>query len=58
MLTSLLRDVIGVSGAAAIAYGAWDIYPPAGFIVGGALALVGAIIHAGASAPREEGEAE
>ena len=32
----LLRDLAGLSGVGLVAYGAWLIYPPAGFIVGGA----------------------
>ncbi len=39
----LLRDGAGLAGAVAIAYGAWLIYPPAGFIAGGVLLLAGAI---------------
>lgn len=40
-----IRDLAGVAGAGAIAYGAWLVYPPAGFIVGGVLLLIGAIAH-------------
>ena len=36
-----LPDALMVSGASAIAYGAWLIYAPAGFVVGGGFALVG-----------------
>ncbi|WP_439399058.1 hypothetical protein ACRQ5Q_16910 [Bradyrhizobium sp. PMVTL-01] len=32
-------DMVGFAGAGAIAYGAWLIYVPAGFLVGGALAM-------------------
>ena len=32
-------DGIGFAGAGAIAYGAWLIYVPAGFLVGGVLAM-------------------
>jgi hypothetical protein len=32
-------DLMGFVGAGAIAYGAWLIYAPAGFLVGGALAM-------------------
>lgn len=39
LLTKLLPDVLLVAGAAAVAYGAWLAYPPAGFVVGGALSL-------------------
>ena len=36
----LVVDGLGFAGAGAIAYGAWLIYPPAGFLVGGALMMV------------------
>lgn len=39
-----LRDAIGLAGVAAITYGAWLIYQPAGFIVGGVLLIAGAIL--------------
>lgn len=32
-------DAMGFAGASAIAYGAWLIYVPAGFLVGGGLAM-------------------
>ena len=32
-------DALMVSGAAAISYGAWQVYGPAGYIVGGLFAL-------------------
>lgn len=50
-LPDLLRDACGMAGAGAIAYGAWLVYPPAGFIVGGALVLVGVLL-ASFSRPR------
>lgn len=34
-LKSVLEDVVGVAGVGLVAYGAWAIYPPAGFIVAG-----------------------
>lgn len=34
-----LPDVLMTAGAGAASYGAWLVYPPAGFIVGGAFAL-------------------
>lgn len=43
-MASLLRDTIGLAGAAAITYGAWLIYPPAGFIVGGAFLFAWAFL--------------
>jgi hypothetical protein len=42
----LLRDLAGLSGVGLVAYGAWLIYPPAGFIVGGSLLIVGALLLA------------
>lgn len=36
----LIFDGFGFAGASAIAYGAWLIYVPAGFLVGGALLMV------------------
>jgi len=35
----VLIDGMGFAGAGAIAYGAWLIFVPAGFLVGGALLL-------------------
>lgn len=37
-------DMLGFAGAVAIAYGAWLIYVPAGFLVGGALAMALSIL--------------
>lgn len=42
----LLRDLAGLGGVGLVAYGAWLIYPPAGFIVGGSLLTLGAILLA------------
>lgn len=54
----ILRDVVGLAGAASITYGAWLIHPAAGFIVGGFLALVGALAlgRAAQPAPPPNGE--
>jgi hypothetical protein len=41
-----LRTVAGLAGAAFIAYGAWLIYRPAGFIVAGLMLVTGAILDA------------
>jgi hypothetical protein len=41
---ALLRDGAGLAGVALMAYGAWLIYPPAGFIAGGAFLLLGALL--------------
>lgn len=43
-IAGFLPDFLLVGGAAALAYGAWLVYAPAGFIVGGLLALVGGVI--------------
>ena len=43
---SALRDLAGLCGVGLIAYGAWLIYPPAGFITGGLLLVVGALLLA------------
>ncbi|MGJ5149857.1 hypothetical protein [Bradyrhizobium sp. HKCCYLR1023] len=40
----LANDICGFAGAGAIAYGAWLIYVPAGFLVGGALLLALSIL--------------
>jgi hypothetical protein len=41
-----IRDLIGLAGAGLVAYGAGEIYRPAGFIVGGLFLLVGAFLTA------------
>jgi hypothetical protein len=45
-LLELLPDALIVGGAAALAYGAWVIYVPAGYLVGGALAMAGGVLLA------------
>jgi hypothetical protein len=35
----VIADGVGIAGAGAVAYGAWLIYAPAGFLVGGGLAM-------------------
>jgi hypothetical protein len=45
-VTIILRDVLGLAGAALAAYGAWLIYAPAGYILGGALLLAGSLLSA------------
>jgi hypothetical protein len=45
-LPDLVRDLAGLGGVALIAYGAWLIYPPAGYIVGGVLLVIGALLRA------------
>ena len=46
MLPALLRDLAGLCGVGLVSYGAWLIYPPAGFIVGGSLMIAGALLLA------------
>jgi hypothetical protein len=43
---AIVRDVIGLAGAALLAYGTWCIYRPAGYIVAGALLIAGSILAA------------
>lgn len=40
MILMILTPLIGVLGALLLSYGAWLIYPPAGFITGGLLCLL------------------
>ena len=39
MFLIILTPLVGVLGALLLAYGAWQIYPPAGFVVAGGLCL-------------------
>lgn len=50
MIAVILRDIVGIGGGALVAVGAWQIYPPAGLIVGGALMIAGAWLHGRADA--------
>lgn len=43
ILKSMLPDVLLIVGAAAVIFGVWSIYPPAGYIVGGVLGIVAGI---------------
>jgi len=45
-LGSASRDVIGFAGVALISYGSWLVYPPAGFIVCGALLMAAVVLGA------------
>lgn len=45
-LPTILRDVAGVSGTVLVSCGAGMIYRPAGFIVAGALLIVGSLLLA------------
>lgn len=40
----LARDVLGTAGLSGITYGAWLIYRPAGFIIGGIFAVIVAVL--------------
>lgn len=39
-----IPDALLIAGAASVAYGAWLIYPPAGFIVGGLILLIAGVL--------------
>lgn len=52
LLPIVARDAAGLAGAGLIAYGAWLVYAPMGYIVGGTLLLMGAL---GASRSRAIG---
>lgn len=39
-IVALAPEVFALAGAGVISYGAWLVYQPAGFIVGGAFLLV------------------
>lgn len=47
-------DTLLMAGAGCVSYGAWLIYPPAGFIVGGLLLLVGGYLSASTAAARDK----
>ena len=40
----VIADALGFAGASAIAYGAWLIYVPAGFLIGGVLLMALSIL--------------
>lgn len=44
-----LPDALMVAGAASVAFGAWLVYPPAGWIVGGVLTLAAGVLAARAA---------
>lgn len=46
MPISVIRDLLGIAGAASMAYGAWLVFPPAGFIVGGLVLFALAVVSA------------
>lgn len=43
-LPSLICDLAGFAGAGLVAYGAWLVYAPAGFLVGGVLLIALSIL--------------
>jgi ABC-type protease/lipase transport system fused ATPase/permease subunit len=45
-LAALARDLAGLAGAGLVAYGAWLVYRPAGFIAGGVLLIAASILLA------------
>ena len=45
-MPGLVRDLAGLCGVGFVSYGAWLIYPPAGFITGGLLLIVGTLLIA------------
>lgn len=46
----LLDDALALAGVGAITYGAWAVYAPAGWVVGGAFAVAAATASARARA--------
>ncbi|VDZ82838.1 hypothetical protein U0026_09890 [Kluyvera intermedia] len=40
MILSILAPIIGLLGAVLLSFGAWLVYPPAGYITGGVLCLL------------------
>lgn len=40
MILTVLTLLVGVLGALLLSFGAWMVFPPAGFIVGGLLCLM------------------
>jgi hypothetical protein len=44
--TGIGIDLLGAAGAGSLIYGCWLIYPPAGPIVGGIVAITAAILMA------------
>ena len=53
-----LRDLAGLVAVAAISYGSWLAWPPAGFMVGGALVLVGVLLSARHDVPPPAAEGD
>lgn len=53
MLINILTLLVGVIGAALVAYGAWLVMPAAGYITGGTLCLVWSCLVSRAAARRQ-----
>lgn len=53
-LPPMLRDLVGVAGAASIVYGIWQMHVPAAWIAGGAMAVLAALRLSGASHEKSE----
>ena len=53
MLMTIITFLIGLAGALLVAFGAWLVFPPAGYIVGGLLCLMWSFMSARALALRE-----
>lgn len=45
IILSLIPDALAIAGAFFIAFGAWKIYEPAGFIIAGAALISGAVVY-------------
>lgn len=45
-IQTMLPDTLMVAGGAALSYGAWMVYAPAGFLVGGALLVAAGVLLA------------
>jgi hypothetical protein len=44
VLGVIVRDVLGAAGAGLLSYGVWMAYHPGGFMVGGSLLLIWAVL--------------
>ena len=53
MLMTIITFLIGLVGALLVAFGAWLVFPPAGYIVGRLLCLMWSFMSARALALRE-----
>lgn len=42
-MKKLIPDALLIAGAGSVSFGAWLAYPPAGFILGGAMAIYAGI---------------